>query len=53
MYVLRDVTPPVAAGTTAAVLPNTGVVTNSAVSVAIAVLVGLVTWGVLYVRANR
>lgn len=53
MYVLGDVTPPVAAVTTAVVLPNTGIVTNNVVSLAAAVLVGLVTWGVVYARANR
>lgn len=53
MYTLSDVTPPVAAVTTAVVLPNTGIVSNGVVSLAVAVVVGLVTWGVLYARANR
>ena len=52
MYTLSDFTPPVAAVTTAVVLPNTGVATN-AVALAAAVIVGLLTWGVMYARANR
>lgn len=52
MYTLSDVTPPAAAVTTAVVLPNTGVASNL-VSLAVAVLVGMITWGVLYARANR
>ena len=53
MYSLSDVTPPVAAATTAVLLPNTGEVSNSLVTLAAAAAVGLLTWGVLYVRANR
>ena len=52
MYTLGDATPVVAGVTTAVVLPNTGVVSN-VVSLAVAVVVGLVAWGVLYARANR
>lgn len=52
MYTLGDVTPPAAAVTTAVVLPNTGVASN-VVSLAAAVLVGMVVWGVMYARANR
>lgn len=52
MYTLSDVTPPVAAVTTAVVLPNTGVASN-VVSIAVAVVVGLAAWGVMYARANR
>lgn len=52
MYTLADKTPAVAAVTTAVVLPNTGVSSN-VVTLAAAVLVGLATWGVFYVRANR
>lgn len=46
----------VTAGTaacTAKVLPNTGVLTNSAVTIAVAVIAGLAVWGVMYARANR
>jgi len=50
--VLGAVTPVVAAATTAVVLPNTGVASN-VVTLAIAVFVGLLTWGVTYARANR
>lgn len=53
MYVLSDVTPPVAAVTTAVVLPSTGIVNNNVVTIAIALLVGMTTWGVMYARANR
>ena len=35
----------------AAVLPNTG--GNAVVTMAIAIVAGLLTWGVLYARANR
>lgn len=52
MYVLPAVTPVVAATTTAVVLPNTGVA-NNVVTVAVAVLVGMVAWGVTYARVNR
>lgn len=52
MYTSSDVTPAVAAVTTAVVLPNTGVASN-AVSLAVAVVVGLAVWGVMYARANR
>jgi LPXTG-motif cell wall-anchored protein len=53
MYTLSDVTPVVATGVAAVVLPNTGVVTNNIVAVAAAVVVGMLTWGVMYARANR
>lgn len=53
MYVLGDVTPVAAAVTTAVVLPNTGVASNNVVTLAAAVFVGLLTWGVMYARANR
>lgn len=52
MYQLGDKTPIAAGITTAVVLPNTGVSSN-VVTLAAAVFVGLATWGVLYVRANR
>lgn len=52
MYTLGDATPVVAGATTAVVLPNTGIASN-VVSLAIAVVVGMVVWGVLYARANR
>jgi len=50
--VLGVVTPVAATAATAVVLPNTGVGSNI-VTVAIAVVVGLVTWGVTYNRVNR
>lgn len=52
MYTLSDVTPPAAAVVTAVVLPNTGVASN-VVSLALAVVVGMVVWGVMYARTNR
>ena len=52
MYTLGIATPVVSAVTTAVVLPNTGVASNT-VSIAIAVIVGLIVWGVAYARANR
>lgn len=52
MYVLGDVTPPAAAVTTAVILPNTGV-SNNIVTIAVAVAVGLLTWGVMYAHSNR
>lgn len=52
MYTLGEATPVVAGVTTAIILPNTGVA-SSVVSLAIAVVVGMVVWGVLYARANR
>ena len=42
----------VAGGIAVAVLPNTGSGDNF-VALAIAVLVGLVTWGTLYAKFNR
>lgn len=50
---LGAATPVVATGTAATVLPNTGVITNNVVTFAVAVLVGMVVWGVMYARANR
>lgn len=52
MYTLSDATPVVAGVTTAVVLPNTGVASN-VVSLAVAVVIGMVVWGVMYARANR
>lgn len=49
---VSSVTPVVAGVTTAVVLPNTGVASN-VVSLAVAVVVGMVVWGVMYARANR
>lgn len=53
MYSNQRVAPVLAATTAGAVLPNTGVVANNAVALAAAVAVGLLTWGVMYARANR
>jgi LPXTG-motif cell wall-anchored protein len=50
--VLSAATPVVATAATAVVLPNTGVSSNI-VTLAVAVLAGLVTWGVMYAHTNR
>jgi LPXTG-motif cell wall-anchored protein len=52
MYTLGYTTPIVAGVATAVVLPNTGVSSNVA-TLAAAVFVGLISWGVMYARTNR
>ncbi len=51
-HALSAVTPVVATAATAVILPNTGVGSNIA-TLAVAVLAGLITWGVMYAHANR